>query len=213
VRFWATYLFCLISLASWASNDTIAPNTNKSSKSVVFKRNENHSAKKAGMLSAIVPGLGQVYNRKYWKVPIVYGALGGVGYLAYTNTIYYRFWHDGLIIKNAITNKQKTNADFIAFAQNSKYRTKATTLSVEALSSKSEAEFQAENDYYRRNRDLSFFFMGILYLANILDATVDGHLYNFDVSDNLSFRLQPTYISSYSYNESPRLGLSLTAKF
>lgn len=211
MRFWTTYFFCLLSIAAWASSDTI-PSSTKASKSVVFKKNENHSAKKAGMLSAIVPGLGQVYNRKYWKVPIVYAALGGVGYLAYTNTQYYRFWHDGLIIKNAINNKQKTNADFIAFAQNSKHRTKATSLSVEALASKSEAEFQTENDYYRRNRDLSFFFMGILYLANVLDATVDGHLYNFDVSNDLSLHIQPTLINS-CYHHNSQVGLRISARF
>ena len=200
-------------MAVVASGDTIPPQTIAPKKSVVFKKDENHSPKKAGMLSAIVPGLGQVYNRKYWKVPIVYAALGGVGYFAYTNSIYYSFWHDGLIIKNAIANKQKTSADFIAFAENSKYRSKATSLSVSELNSKSEAEFQTQNDYYRRNRDLSFFFMGILYLANVLDATVDGHLYNFDVSDNLSFHIQPTYISTYSFYSAPSMGLSISAKF
>ena len=191
--------------------DSIA-NKEEQKKSVVFKKNENHSPKKAGMLSAIVPGLGQIYNRKYWKLPIVYAALGGVGYLAYTNTIYYNFWHDGLIIKNAITNKQKTDADFLNFATTNKYRSMTTSLTPSQLNNESESYFQTQNDYFRRNRDLSFFFLGLLYMANILDATVDGHLYNFDVTNDLSFHLQPTYISSFNQYSSG-LGLSISAKF
>lgn len=191
--------------------DSIA-NKEEQKKSVVFKKNENHSPKKAGMLSAIVPGLGQIYNRKYWKLPIVYAALGGVGYLAYTNTIYYNFWHDGLIIKNAITNKQKTDADFLNFGTTNKYRSMTTSLTPSQLNNESESYFQTQNDYFRRNRDLSFFFLGLLYMANILDATVDGHLYNFDVTNDLSFHLQPTYISSFNQYSSG-LGLSISAKF
>jgi hypothetical protein len=222
VRFWATYLLCFLSIALSAQTtidtdstktDTTAIQPLQENQSVVRKRNEDHSPKKAAMLSAIVPGLGQVYNRKYWKVPIVYGILGGVSYLAYNNTRYYKFWHDGLIIKNAITNGQKTNADFMHFATTHKYRNIATNLDADELSLLSEAQFQTENDSYRRNRDLSFFFLGILYMCNVLDATVDGHLYNFNVSDDLSFHLQPTYISSFSYYNSPGMGLSISAKF
>ena len=165
------------------------------------------------MLSAIVPGLGQVYNRKYWKVPLVYGILGGVGYLAYNNTRYYKFWHDGLIIKNAISNGQKTSTDFLYYANNHKYKSFSTDLDADELNSLSEAQFQTANDDFRRNRDLSFFFLGILYMCNVLDATVDGHLYNFDVSNDLSLHVQPTYISSYSYFSAPSMGLSIMATF
>lgn len=222
MRFWATYLLCFLAIALSAQTPEVIDSTKIDSaaiqpiqekQSVVRKRNEDHSPKKAAMLSAIVPGLGQVYNRKYWKVPLVYGILGGVGYLAYNNTRYYKFWHDGLIIKNAISNGQKTSADFMYFATTHKYRNIATNLDADELYSLTEAQFQTANDDFRRNRDLSFFFLGLLYMCNILDATVDGHLYNFNVSDDLSLHVQPTYISSYSYFSAPSMGLSVMAKF
>ncbi len=99
------------------------------------------------------------------------------------------------------------------FATTHKYRNIATNLDADELSLLSETQFQTENDTYRRNRDLSFFFLGILYMCNVLDATVDGHLYNFNVSDDLSFHVQPTYISSLSYYSAPGMGLSIMAKF
>jgi len=222
VRFWATYLLCFLSLALSAQTpevkdslkiDSAAAQPIIEKQSVVRKRNEDHSPKKAAMLSAIVPGLGQVYNRKYWKVPIVYGVLGGVSYLAYRNVRYYQFWHDGLIIKNAISNGQKTSTDFLYYANNHKYKSFSTDLDADELNSLSEAQFQTANDDFRRNRDLSFFFLGILYMCNVLDATVDGHLYNFDVSNDLSLHVQPTYISSYSYFSAPSMGLSIMATF
>jgi hypothetical protein len=176
-------------------------------KSVVMTE-ADHSPKKAGMLSAILPGLGQAYNRKYWKIPVVYAILGGVGYLAYTNTLYYNFWHGALIIKN---NPYHTDLELFNYA--TAHSAGVTDLSPSYISTKiSETDFQTENDYYRRNRDLSYFFTGVLYLCNILDATVDGHLYNYNVDDNLSFHIQPTVFSLGMANSSA-MGLSFNMKF
>ncbi|MFM7024132.1 MAG: DUF5683 domain-containing protein [Flavobacteriales bacterium] len=188
--------------------DTITPNTDAKIKSVVIAT--NHSPKKAGMLSAILPGLGQAYNRKYWKIPIVYAALGGIGYFAYTNTIYYNFYHGALIIAN---NPYHTKTDLFNYADKHKYTSFATGgLSPEDIAQKTEAEFLEFNDYYRRNRDLTYFFTGVLYLCNILDAAVDGHLYNYNVDDNLAFRIQPTVFTASVFQPS-MMGLSLSMKF
>ena len=176
-------------------------------KSVVVK-DPDHSPKKAGMLSAILPGLGQAYNQKYWKIPVVYALLGGVGYLAYTNTDYYNFWHGALIIKN---NPYHTDLELYNYAKD--HSAGKTDIPASYFSTKiSETEFQTENDYYRRNRDLSYFFTGVLYLCNILDATVDGHLYNYNVDDNLSFHIQPTMFNLGMANSSA-MGLSFNMKF
>ena len=170
----------------------------------------NHSPKKAGMLSAILPGLGQAYNHKYWKIPIVYAALGGVGYLAYTNTIYYNYYHGALIVAN---NPYHTTTDLYNYALTNKYTSMATGgLSPTQISKKKESEFQEFNDYYRRNRDLSYFFVGVLYLCNILDAAVDGHLYNYNVDDNLAFHVQPTIFSA-GINNASSMGLSFKMTF
>lgn len=187
--------------------DTLILNPDAKEKSVVI--DTNHSPKKAGMLSAILPGLGQAYNHKYWKIPIVYAALGSVGYLAYMNTGYYNFYHGALIVAN---NPYHTESDLYNYALNSKYTSMATNLSPSDISKLKEADFQEQNDYYRRNRDLSYFFVGILYLCNILDATVDGHLYNYNVDDDLSFHIQPTIFTAAIGNSST-MGLSFNLKF
>jgi len=182
--------------------------TNSPTKSLVIK-DINHSPKKAGMLSAILPGLGQMYNHKYWKAPIVWGALGGVGYLAYLNTAYYSFFHGALIIANY---PYHTSADLFNYAEKSPYKSIATNLSSNDISKMSESTFQIQNDYYQRNRDLSYFFVGILYLCNILDATVDGHLYNYNIDDDLSFHIQPSILSA-GMSSSSAMGMSFRLTF
>jgi hypothetical protein len=200
------------SLSTAAENSsTITADTlpaTSSEKSLVIK-NVNHSPKKAGMLSAILPGLGQMYNHKYWKVPIVWGAIGGVGYLAYLNTAYYSFFHGALIIANY---PYHTNADLFNYAEKSPYKSIATNLSSTDISKMSEATFQIQNDYYQRNRDLSYFFVGILYLCNILDATVDGHLYNYNIDDDLSFHIQPSIFGA-GMSASSAMGMSFRLTF
>ncbi len=196
------------------ANDTIKEYDDTPQKSVVL-RDPEHSPKKAGMLSAILPGLGQVYNHKYWKVPLVIGALGGVGYWAYLNTIDYNFYHDGLIVANKHYN-DTTNlvADLFNYAKNTKYTSVMTAdqLTPSYISHQKESYFQDQSDYYRRYRDLSFFCVGLLYLLNVLDATVDGHLYNYNVDDNLSFHIQPTVFSA-GINNPATMGLLFKMKF
>ncbi|MCX6181502.1 MAG: DUF5683 domain-containing protein [Bacteroidetes bacterium] len=192
------------------NRDTVIPNPDAKIETRSVMLDTNHSPKKAGMLSAILPGLGQAYNHKYWKIPIVYAAIGGVGYVAYLNTVYYNFYHGALIVAN---NPYHTTADLFNYADKSPYRVMATgNLSAAEISTKNEAEFLEHNDYYRRNRDLSYFFVGVLYLCNILDATVDGHLYNYNVDDNLSFHIQPTIFTA-GINNSTTMGFSFNMKF
>ncbi len=217
-----TYFFAVLSFTVVAqttdstrvlidSTPVVSTKKDKKKESIVHN-DPNHSPKKAAMYSTVLPGLGQAYNRKYWKIPIVYAALGGVGYLAYTNTIYYNFWHNGLILKNAMTYGTKTQSDFDYFINTDPHRTFATGYTNDQLTSLTESDFQVQNNYYRRNRDLSFFFLGMLYMMNILDATVDGHLYNFNISDDLSFHVQPSILNYGLYNTST-MGMQLSLKF
>jgi len=131
----------------------------------------DHSPKKATYL-ALVPGLGQIYNRKYWKLPIVYAGFAVTGYFAYTNRIEYKNYKDAYVCASnaAVTGDTCNNS----LAQ--KY-------SVESL--------QSGMDYYRRNMELSYIFMGVWYILQMLDATVDAHLFYWDVSDDISIRAQP----------------------
>ena len=134
-----------------------------------------HSPKKATIMSACLPGLGQVYNRKWWKVPIVYAGLGGLGYVAYNN--YYEFrsylhayeYKTGDLPEGATLNQHET----------------------ELANRYTESQLQTYKESYRRD----FEFYSILTLAwyglNIVDACVDGHLYSYDISDDLSLSIDP----------------------
>jgi hypothetical protein len=127
---------------------------------------------KAALFSAVLPGLGQVYNKSYWKVPIIYGAAVGLGYaIKYNNTYYQQFREDLLLAHNG--------QDVVNFPQvgNNKERLGYYT------------------DYYRRNRDLLYILGGVLYLLNIVDAHVDAHLQEFKMFDNMNMSVQPTMIN------------------
>lgn len=119
---------------------------------------------KAAFYSAILPGLGQAYNKKYWKIPLVYGLLGTAIYTYSFNDKNY----------NSVRNAYKRRLEGFADDDYS-YITDNDRL-VSAQKS------------YERNRDLSTFFIIAVYVLNIIDANVDAHLKQFNVNDKLSFR-------------------------
>ena len=134
-----------------------------------------HSPTKASIMSACLPGLGQVYNGKWWKVPIVYAGLGGLGYLVYSNYSEYRAYLHAYEFKTGDLPEGATLNDYETSLAN-KY---------------ADSQLQTYKESYRRD----FEFYTILTLAwyglNILDACVDGHLYTYDISDDLSFSIDP----------------------
>lgn len=138
---------------------------------VVTEDDNGHSPKKAGRLSAIIPGAGQAYNRKYWKMPIVYGGFAFLGYNMYQTQTSYSEYRDAYRFRT--TTPPPT--DNIPFPQ----------ISNEQL--------QLLRNNARRNRDLSIVSLVAFYGIQILDAVVDAHLYDFDISDDLSMKFQPGF--------------------
>ena len=147
-----------------------------------------HSVRKATILSTILPGAGQVYNRKYWKVPLVYAALGATVYYINYNNKNYKQYNDALIKRY---DNDSTNELF-------------TEISNDNL--------RILSDGYRRNRDLSFAAATIVYVLNIIDAHVDAHLYTFNVSDDLTLKVEPTFVPSFA-NRPPHSELKFTLNF
>jgi TM2 domain-containing membrane protein YozV len=147
-----------------------------------------HSPVKASLLSAALPGAGQFYNRKYWKVPVIYAAFGGLGYLAKWNDNRYRTYRNAYRLR--IDGDPSTTDDF-------------TNLY-------SDNDLKLLRDYYRRNRDLTLIFTGLVYVLNIVDASVDAHLFYFDISDNLSLHIAP---SLSPYQPAPSAGIFFGLKF
>lgn len=141
------------------------------SDSVKAARHNGHSPGKAVLFSAILPGLGQAYNHKYWKIPIVYAALGTMAYFIVHNQQQYNTFN------TAVKTRYNNGIDpFI----NVYSPTELTTL----------------RDSYHRYRDLSFIGGIIVYALNIVDAEVDAQFFTFNVSDDISARFAPSLITN-----------------
>lgn len=133
---------------------------------------KKHSPKLAMLMSTAVPGLGQAYNKKYWKIPVVYAGIGILGYLSYRNGNYYntfkRTYADLLATGNGDTTAYLYGVEFNLYG------------------------LESAKNYYRRYRDMYTIFTVGVYLLNIIDANVDAHLYDFDISDDLSLKISPS---------------------
>ena len=151
--------------------DSAAPEGKKVKKVNVY------DPRKAAIRSAILPGWGQVYNRKYWKVPIVYGALGTSAYVFFFNLNTYKDTRFAYRVKYnmRVNGTDSTNYDRIP----------------DYLKPISEGSLRSYRDSYRRDIDYSVIFFILLWGLNVVDAAVDSHLKSFDVSPDLSFRIKP----------------------
>ena len=129
---------------------------------------ENKIPKKAGLYSAILPGSGQVYTKKYWKVPIIYAGLITSAYFINDNSIQYKKYQDAAILSN------KTEENQLGYTY---------------------SQLITLTDHYRRNREISILCFIGTYILNIVDASVSAHLFDYDVSDDLSLHIQPVYFS------------------
>ena len=135
---------------------------------------KKHSPRKATYLSLICPGLGQIYNHKYWKLPIVYGGFGAVGYFFKTNhSEYIKFRNAYNFVTTPGTANLPPVNDYVT-----RYNKNATLL----LSGR---------DYYRRNLELTYIAAGALWVLVAIDAQVDAQFFNFDVNEDLSLNIKP----------------------
>lgn len=152
-----------------------------------------HSPKKAALLSAACPGLGQIYNKKYWKLPIVYGGIAGLG-----------TW----VAFNQINLKGYTNAYKLELDDDP-----STIGSYKGAVGSN--QLRVKRDDAKRNLDLSIILLCVYYSFNILDAAVDAHLYDYSITEDLSVRIEPDINVYQAFNNEykPRLGLNLTMNF
>lgn len=133
-----------------------------------------HDPKKATIMSAVLPGLGQVYNKKWWKVPIIYGGFAAAGY----------YLKDNLDNIDYYTGAYRAATDDDPATQN------PTDFAPTQL-----ADIV---DQYKRWRDLSYIAIAAIYILNVVDANVDAHLFYFDVSEDISFHVQPYLSPSFA---------------
>ena len=187
--FWSVLLaVCWLGIATGTANgqsDSIARNTNEK-----LKKEEATTSllpkdpKKATLLSAILPGAGQVYNGKSWKVPILYaGILTDLYFVQYNHKRYDRF-------REALFALDKGEPN--------------------PFPSLNRAALVRNVDYWRQNRDLTLLLLLGIYALNLVDANVDAHLSGFDISEDLTLKVAPQ-IGTLSASTS--MGFSLTLQF
>jgi hypothetical protein len=151
---------------------TSADTTGKNILSVKDSTTKKHSPKKATFRSAVLPGWGQAYNKKYWKIPIVYGALGTTAVIFFYNLKTYKDLKQAYIY---ISDTIPSNNDLI--------KSEFKNLSPESI--------RAYRNSFRQNVDYSVLFFLVFWGLNVVDATVDAHLKAFDVSNDITLKVKP----------------------
>jgi hypothetical protein len=184
------FLFSGIAFLFLINGDAFAQQQNETLQFENKKDSVKHSPTKAALYSAILPGLGQVYNKKYWKLPIIYGGLIGLGYsigVAQQSHMNIRKEY----VHRIINQDERNDPKYVGY----------DTSLLPSLAEDS-----------RKLRDLLVIGTAAVYLLQVVDASVDAHLFTFDVSDDLSFNFQPD-IKILAFNGQTTGGLALRIKF
>jgi len=138
--------------------------------------------KKSALYSAILPGSGQLYNRQYWKVPVIYVGIAVSLYFLNDNS----------------TNYQRYRIAYVSRISNPNYQDEFTGV-------RTEADLKLLQDYYKKYLDMTVLVMGLGYTLQVLDALAFAHLKNFDISRNISVRMKALSLP----NGSPAIGLAM----
>jgi hypothetical protein len=169
---------------------------------------------RASMFASALPGLGQIYNRKYWKVPVVYAGFGALGYFVVFNSTnfnkYMTAYQD--FTDNVPGTNSYTTLSFVKGMDPSVYD---PILKSESFDS-NESTWVKENilngvSYYRKYRNLSYIGVAAWYLITILDANVDASLFDYDISEDLRATVAPMTVSPYGL--SPGISFTLIKNF
>lgn len=152
--------------------------------------------------SVLCPGLGQIYNRSYWKVPVIYG---GAAVFSYLISWQGRMYND---YSNAYYDMMDNDPNTVSYER--------LFRNIDGTDEWKKNTLRKKRDSYRRYRDLCVFGVGILYVVNVVDAFVDGHLYDFSVTNDLSLRVEPVIMTpgiNNSLLEDTRYGLQCSFTF
>ncbi len=156
-----------------------------------------HSPAKATIMSAVLPGLGQIYNKKYWKVPIVYAAIGA-------STYYF------IKYQNNYQKYRRAYIDINDGDPNTDYRTTGITFPAGYSEEQIKQSISNGKDGYRRWRDWAILAVIISYGMNVIDANVDAHLFDYNIDDNISLNIRPCFLQESMYSQKIGLNLCLT---
>jgi len=177
--------------AAIAQQADSALNAEKPLKKLKIKKKRDWSTwkpdpKRALWLALVLPGAGQIYNRKYWKLPIIYGGFIGCAYaMRWNNQMY-------LDYSQAYLDIMDDDPNTASYTQFLHLGNQINSSNIERY----KEVFRSRRDRYRRWRDLSFFVMLGVYALSVIDAYVDASLSTFDISDDLSLQVQPAIINN-----------------
>lgn len=163
--------------------DTVPKSDRISQKDSIFLA--KHSPRKATIYSAVLPGLGQIYNHKYWKVPIVYVGFGGLIYGIIYNADQYNYYKEKYkyMVDNNLTEYEDVTIE----------------------------QAEVYKDFHKRYRDLFYIGTAGFYVLQILDANVDAHLINYDINEDIALIIDPVILSCNGINNS--IGLRCCLSF
>lgn len=162
--------------------------------------------KRALWLALVIPGGGQIYNRKYWKLPIVYGGFIGCLYAMNWNNTMYKDYSQAFI---DLSDNDPGTQSYNQFLHLGVQITPANEDRYKDI-------FKKRRDKFRRWRDLSFFVLVGVYALSVIDAYVDAELSEFDISDDLSLRIEPTIMNNRSSGnpiDNSSIGLQCSLNF
>ena len=188
---------------SASSTDSISVS---STDSAVVVKEKTHSPKLAGWLS-VVPGLGQIYNKKYWKLPIDYVGFAAAGYCVYHFYNLFAIYRDEYRVrldKKPSISPPNSNALYVRvfkLMNNGREPSLDSTLSIENINGYRQS--------YQKKMQTSIIVLAVWYFINILDAVVDAHLMSFDVSHNLALQITPDFRPNLTFTKQT-VGLSFT---
>jgi len=196
---------------------TLAVDTTSEDTAKVIKEKYGwkHNPIIASVASSILPGLGQAYNGKFWKIPIFWTLMGTFGYLVVNNNTRYQDFRSGYVYLQG-KNPDDFKEDIPRIEAISKYNSIYVKYANEILpfdtvaNSRAFRILESNRDNARRTRDWMAVFFLLTYVMNIMDASVDAHFAKFDVSDKLSMKVEPSFLSP---NGIPQLGLNLNFSF
>ena len=180
-----------------ATSDSVAVSEKEALRMKVFKPDP-----KKALWFSIVPGLGQIYNRKYWKLPIVYGGFMGCAYAVTWNNRTYNDYKDAYL--QLMTDPDNPNPLWWNYVP--------PGIDPEAYKGRMGSYLKNNKDTYRRYRDLSIIVTVAVYFLSIIDAYVDAQLYDFDISPDLGVRVEPAVFERTATN-AQSYGLQCNIKF
>ncbi len=159
---------------------------------------QKHSPAKATIMSAVVPGLGQIYNRKVWKVPIVYAALGTTVYI-------FLKW------QNEYQRHRRAYIDFKdGDPTTNYYKTVVPPQYLASGDANIDRYVSYYKDLYHRWRDWSILALVVVYMANVIDANVDAHFFDYSIDDDISLNIRPCFLGNGGYSQNFGLTLCFT---